>query len=541
MHGGSRIADCAACDSWPKESSAEVGARSCGLLSGQICAGLCFLLLIVPFENCRAIEQPDGHSPRGPVAKVDIVNDGDLVLVPVTVDKQVYDFVLDTGASIHYFDVRFKALLGPAKRKAIGTSAHGTNSIVLYDSPEASIGDLSIRSAAPVACADFTQLRRFSGHKIYGLLGMSFLKDYVVGLDFDSRKLTLARTLEARPQTPAIALVEHNLMPHVQAQIKGYGKLEFLVDTGRTGSFVGSLRTQDFDRLAASGAMQVLRSDGGPEIPPASPTGFGVTTDIRRIGLVGALTVGGRTLTRRGFVEHAGASNLGLDYLTFYNVVFDFPNHEMYLTPRSKSELLDVGNLSGLVVVSEDGEIVVDSVARGSPGAKAGLKPRDVVLAVDGRDAAEFRLHSLTVLFSSPGLRVRLKLKRGEQVLEKTLWLQAAKKSAQRALPRPGAPSTVFGRRHRSPEGRPHWSHDADVGMFPAASVPPRLLQTIPASVNAPPPTMAGVTASPNSQTPQITVSTGETLPTVATWLASSRRRAWFWNASPKTLTTRVR
>lgn len=59
----------------------------------------------------------------------------------------------------------------------------------------------------------------------------------------------------------------------------------------------------------------------------------------------------------------------------------------------------------------------VDSVAPNSPGAKAGLKPDDLILAVNGaqtRSAAEFRRR---ITACAPGQRVTLAIKRGEKVL----------------------------------------------------------------------------------------------------------------------------
>ena len=66
-----------------------------------------------------------------------------------------------------------------------------------------------------------------------------------------------------------------------------------------------------------------------------------------------------------------------------------------------------------------------------------------------------------------------------------------------------------------------------------AAWRPAWVVQRTPPRIKPPPRTMAGVNRSSRSQTPSRTVSNGAQLPTVATWLASSRRRAWFWQASP--------
>ncbi len=60
-----------------------------------------------------------------------------------------------------------------------------------------------------------------------------------------------------------------------------------------------------------------------------------------------------------------------------------------------------------------------------------------------------------------------------------------------------------------------------------------RLAQYMPPKVSAPPTMRASVKTSSNSQIPQMIVSIGEPLLKVATWLASNRERARFWNAHP--------
>src|SRR5262249_36399757 len=68
-----------------------------------------------------------------------------------------------------------------------------------------------------------------------------------------------------------------------------------------------------------------------------------------------------------------------------------------------------------------------------------------------------------------------------------------------------------------------------------------RPVQKTPASVRVPPMTRVGGMASPNSQDPQATVRLGETLLKLGNWLASSRRRARFWQARLTGVMNKVR
>ena len=74
---------------------------------------------------------------------------------------------------------------------------------------------------------------------------------------------------------------------------------------------------------------------------------------------------------------------LGNDLLRRFNIIINYPQREIHILPNIHIfEPFDYA-YTGIAMYYVDGFIIIDDVAVGSPGEKAGLKPDDVVLGVN--------------------------------------------------------------------------------------------------------------------------------------------------------------
>jgi S1-C subfamily serine protease len=112
-------------------------------------------------------------------------------------------------------------------------------------------------------------------------------------------------------------------------------------------------------------------------------------------------------------------NSLGLRYFSRYVVTFDFPDACLYLRQGAHHARPEPGATSGLTLKWESAAPVVDAVRTDGPAARAGLARFDVLVGIDGKEAAEFDHFSLRELLTSEaGRRVKLRVRRGERELD---------------------------------------------------------------------------------------------------------------------------
>jgi hypothetical protein len=84
---------------------------------------------------------------------------------------------------------------------------------------------------------------------------------------------------------------------------------------------------------------------------------------------------------------------LGNDLLRRFNVVINYPEQCIHIKPNKAFDHPFDYSYTGFGIYMEEGEIVVDDIIRNSPGEKAGLKPGDRVIAVNGNFSRNIQLY----------------------------------------------------------------------------------------------------------------------------------------------------
>jgi C-terminal processing protease CtpA/Prc len=115
------------------------------------------------------------------------------------------------------------------------------------------------------------------------------------------------------------------------------------------------------------------------------------------------------------------AGLIGNEILREFKVIFDYSRQEMILEPADHfSETLDE-NLSGIefeLRAARRGIFKINDVAEESPADKAGIRPGDVLVAIDNESATSFSLEQINSLFRQEGREYLLTLKRGRKVFK---------------------------------------------------------------------------------------------------------------------------
>jgi hypothetical protein len=260
-----------------------------------------------------------------------------------------------------------------------------------------------------------------------GLVGYEIFKRFVVTVDYEHSRLTL--TLPAAfnyaGNGTLVPFRFNERVPQVDGEIDGVPGT-FDIDTGSRASI---------GLLGPFVEKNNLRAKYAPKVEGVTSWGVGgpVRSQVTRAKVLklGAVTVSNPVvaLTRQQkgvFTDPHVAGNVGAGVLKRFNIVFDYPQQRLILEPNANDAKPDVFDRSGLWVNQGDAGFEIMDVVAGGPGAAAGLKVGDVIVAVDGKPATTVALLALRLRFRTDpaGTRVILKVRSGAQEKELGLVLR---------------------------------------------------------------------------------------------------------------------
>ena len=357
-------------------------------------------------------------------------DDGHIFLKVRINDSNPVWFGLDTGATHSLIDLRYAESLrlkSESSQRIGGAGGYEEASIfkdVSIKLPGADLYNQTLWGLGLDAIATA------NGREMAGILGYDLFKRFVVDIDYVANLMSLhvPFAYEYRGIGQSIPL---NVQPdgaiYVQARVQAPGgnpiEGEFVIDTGGTGILLLARRFVEQHRIMESvGKTLAVRGGGvGGEIR----LGMGrlKSLEVGRFAITNPLT----GFTEVGEIADAGkAGNIGGGFLRRFRVIFDYSRKRMILEPNSRLTEVDEFDMSGAALTSEPPAFTVIKVVRlrpDSPAAQAGLKPQDVIIAVDGQSATTLNVIKLRKMFRVER-EYLLKVKRGEQILEVKLKLR---------------------------------------------------------------------------------------------------------------------
>jgi hypothetical protein len=370
--------------------------------------GAC-LLLAAAGAAMGAVAARQAQTPL--LAEFDIASDGDVLLVPVTIGGQQFQFMVGTNTFFTVFDVRLREQLGlPAGRTTPSTSDDGL-SVTYFESPGGHVGPLKLPESRRVTYYDLTFLREVTGYEIDGVLGIDFLKEYVVQIDFDQSKLRFLSEVpaDAGRSRPLMYSGERKL-PQVAVNLKDFGRTLFSVSIGPP---VGmGLEPMLFQEVCRQNELAIVSERQiKDEVRSVRKMQLAVLPEFKLAGRVMQDVV----------VSESPVNVLGLDFLVRYNLTFDFKNDQWHVNPSQQIDRTDSWNRNGLRCLKRHGQVVVELVDPQSPAEQAGLRIGDVLLQVNETDIDRFTMHQLRRFFRRDEETCRLKIRRSDEVLDVSL------------------------------------------------------------------------------------------------------------------------
>ncbi|WP_162618521.1 PDZ domain-containing protein [Pedobacter yulinensis] len=341
-----------------------------------------------------------------------------LIIIPVFINgKGPYDFILDTG--VGPMVITDASILDSAQVrtytpfKVFGLGAGIDLNALFTNKISVGIGHaLSETTPTAVLADDIFNLSGYVGQPVYGLVGYSFFKSFVVRIRYDSKSLTFyntARRVRYRGERIPIELTLNK--PYLRAQVRTDSgdtlHTRLIIDTG--GSH--SLLLETF----RNGAFPL------PDTTIEANLGMGLSGMIAgKMGRIRSLQIGAFHVpdVLTGFPSFedvakktAGSDrngNLGANFLKKFNIILDYNGGFIYLKKnfyfQERSEH-DMSGMSVFVDFEQADRLFVGRIEPGSPAQEAGFESGDELLKVNFKAAKDLSLTELDELFRSRDAR----------------------------------------------------------------------------------------------------------------------------------------
>lgn len=275
---------------------------------------------------------------------------------------------------------------------------------------------------------DYDLLTSVYGVKIDGIIGYSFLRRYIVRLDYDNNKVEIYTPGTFKyPKGGQLLKPNFTTLPQQMAIIQDSREIlnRFIFDTGAGLCF---LLSKDFTE--DSSVFKTKR-----RFFTTQAEGLGGKKQME-LTVVKSVKIGQfkfKNVPVHIFDDTYNVTNypvlggiLGNDLLRRFNVILNYPEQSIHIKPNIHfSEDFDY-SYTGLGIYLIGGEIRVVDIVKGSPGEKAGFKEGDVIFSVESNFTKNIQVYKN--LFQNALGKIKVVVFRGETPMILTLEVQDIRK-----------------------------------------------------------------------------------------------------------------
>jgi len=339
-------------------------------------------------------------------------------------------FLLDTGAGSNYLnlskagELKIKKIDRKKARRVGGSedvSFFKLDSIgidLINPSPDGSVpaqNENLILFDQTLIGISLSQVDKFDGKKLDGILGYDFFKRFVVEIDYINQVLTISepKRFNYTGEGEEFKINLEGNIPKIKAVVDGEHEGIFKIDTG--------------SRNGVDLYAPFIKKHKFLEKYPKyleTPVGFGITGPIegvvRRIKsfqlgsfLVKSPVTGFYLEDKSSFGSSKIAGKIGGGILKKFKVIFDYSHHRMILEKNTNYHLWDRYNTSGIQLIQDGKKILVYQVIKNSPAEEAKIKKDDEILSINQIPVFNYSLQKIReILNQEEGTEIELELKR---------------------------------------------------------------------------------------------------------------------------------
>lgn len=286
-----------------------------------------------------------------------------------------------------------------------------------------------------VLLEDVFDLSMRMGMPVHGIIGYDIFKNFIVKINYSNETITLYRPdckIRKKRRAEEYPLHIEDSKPYLYATVMQHNgdslDVKLIVDTGASHSL--SLYLPTDERLTLP-----------PKVMQAY-LGRGLGGDINgKIGRLDGFKLGKYEMENltasypdeeavKLALNIAGRNgNLGSAILKRFTVIFDYPHQRITLIPNRRFKEPFNYNMAGFEISTPlpgANFYIVSNVVDDSPAKMVGMKPGDQILHINGKNCQELQLQELlNMLDSKPGRKLRIRLKREEEIIDVDFVLQS--------------------------------------------------------------------------------------------------------------------
>jgi len=350
------------------------------------------------FSGCQSVKTKV-IAPSEVLAEFEIQGGMNFIILPVTFQGQEYPFALDTAGMKTLFDDSFKDKLGkrflwPLK----GRGAEGKIfKIEWYRRYDCYLGPLDLDDNGTIKVIDLDKLVPGKNRKFQGIIGLDFLKKYIVQIDFDNGKV---KFFKGRKEFDILSFLKPKENKHpewgepipmkakfltglryVKGNLFDNMNIEFLVDTGWLSC--DSLKSRIFDKIYSQ--QNSNEKSGDVKSSSTGLSSYNIINQIENFS-VGSLEYNNHIFRR------SNESVLGLAFLQRHLVTLDFPNNIMYLKKGNNFDqyqrpLFGI-SFEGIGCKVNIESFVVTEVDPNGSAYRKGIREEDILIKMNDQDVS---------------------------------------------------------------------------------------------------------------------------------------------------------
>ncbi|WP_240671024.1 pepsin/retropepsin-like aspartic protease family protein [Lacibacter luteus] len=336
---------------------------------------------------------------------------GGIIVLHATLNNlpDTLNFILDSGSGGISLDtltaLYYRLPLEPSDRTVRGIG--GIKPIHYYKNGTLHFPGLDVEHL-DFHINDYEILTSVYGLRVDGIIGYSFLRRYIVGLDFDKQLISVYTPgvykypksgTVLNPAFASIPITKH------QVQDEKTSLLNLYFDTGAGLCVLMSEQLMKDSALLSKNKKSVNTQVEGliGKINMRLTTIKKMRIGKYRFSKV-PIHVYNDSLNVLGYPSVAGL--LGSDLLRRFNIVFNYPERLIHLTPNSHMNDAFDYSYTGMNYYFIDGKVLITEIQQGSPAEQAGLMPGDVIFGIENNFSNNINQYKL--LLQHPGQKLRI-------------------------------------------------------------------------------------------------------------------------------------